>query len=298
MILNYTVKPIIEQVFSFKFLLVIISIFLILSLEILFLGWEKSSFKRLFFNPSKSAKLDILVSLLYGFRIVPIITIICSLGLGDLIPLVVKKYFGYDLFHSIKNPLLQNIAYMLLYDFVFYWKHRFSHELKWWWELHKFHHSATEFNIITANRLHPLDEAVKDIFMCVPLTLVGAPPESYVYIAIFRQIQQFFGHSMLPWNFGWIGKYLIVSPITHRIHHSTIPEHVDKNYGNLTPIWDRIFGTWYEGDVLNMSISVQNNLHNKNPWYQDIWQSYVLCLKEILNSFKSCQKKIIHRFAK
>lgn len=282
----------VHSMFNLKLLIVVPVLFLLFVFELLYMGFDNSAIKRII-SPSKSSKLDIALSILYVTRLTPIITVVLSFGLCEMIPETVKKYFGYNLIRSINSEYLKVLIYFFIYDFIWYWKHRLSHKINWWWELHKIHHSATELNFITANRIHPFDEAVKQIFMCIPLAIVGAEPEHYVIILIFTQILLYIQHSMLPWKWGWVGDYIFVSPLIHRIHHSPLLEHIDKNFGNITPIWDHIFGTWYGGEKINMIVGVQNNDHNQRIWYLDIWYSYIGFWKQLLNALVPGKPKLV-----
>lgn len=89
-------------------------------------------------------------------------------------------------------------------------------------------------------------------------------------------------HSMINWRWGWVGKYIFLSPVDHRIHHSCEKEHWDKNFGHITPLWDRLFGTWYDGDVVNETINVTGNTHNKKGIINDLVFSQLDFLKHLL----------------
>lgn len=252
------------------------------SFELFLKGYDNSAFKRILFNRSKSTQLDIACAIIYALGIAPAIAVILSFGLGQLIPLSIRSYFGFNLIQSIPSEFIQFGIYVLLFDFLFYWKHRLAHKINWWWEIHKVHHSATEMNIITSNRQHPFDEALKEIFMCLPLAIAGAPPSSYVFYRVFSQTQQFIQHSNFTFSWGWIGKYLLVPPAAHLIHHSIHPRHIDRNFGNFTPIWDHLFRTWHSGlDVNNVKIGVHNNYFNDCPWHINLWKSYLFFWKEL-----------------
>ncbi len=64
---------------------------------------------------------------------------------------------------------------------------------------------------------------------------------------------------MADWTFGWIGTWIIFSPVGHRVHHSQLEEHWDKNFGNMFTWWDHIFGTYYRGDAVNDSVGLVDN---------------------------------------
>lgn len=230
-------------------------------LEILFMGWSRSTLGRLF-RPRKTAVLDMVAYFLSAFSFVDYLVVLFSFSLSTLIPKYIKIYFGFEVIHSIDNILIQNLIYLIVIDLYTYWLHRWSHTSRSMWELHKFHHSATELNIMTTARIHPLETAIYNVIASFPLFLMGAPLETYIGFWLFSNFLGHLHHSMLPWNWGWVGKYILISPVAHRIHHSTEKVHYDKNFGHLTPLWDRAFGTWYAGDDVNEEVGVDDNYFN------------------------------------
>jgi sterol desaturase/sphingolipid hydroxylase (fatty acid hydroxylase superfamily) len=73
---------------------------------------------------------------------------------------------------------------------------------------------------------------------------------------------------MLPWRWGWFGKYVVYPPTGHRVHHSALPEHRDKNFAGIFPIWDHLFGTYYQGEDINEEVGVDDNYQNvRGLWY-------------------------------
>lgn len=245
----------------------------LLVFEAVYFGWEQSALKRLAIHPSPSARTDLALNAVYLVRLAPIAAVILSFGTAAIVPTLARNYFGYALFNSIRPMWAQVLLFALLYDFLFYWKHRISHRLDWWWQIHEVHHSAVEFNLITANRLHPMDEAMRRLFTCLPLALAGMAPEQYLIIRGFQMAQLALTHSRFPWDWGWVGRNLLVSPAAHRIHHSDLPEHRGKNFGNFTPLWDRLFGTWYEGPRYDIVVDDRPHYHRR-AWYADVWAAY------------------------
>jgi sterol desaturase/sphingolipid hydroxylase (fatty acid hydroxylase superfamily) len=135
------------------------------------------------------------------------------------------------------------------------------------------HHAAKEFNVITVARSHPLDLAFGTLFVFIPLSLIGLDLQTFILIKLAISIQGKLQHSMLNWRWGWVGKYVFISPIDHRIHHSLHREHWDKNYGHITPLWDRLFGTWYKGDNINALVDITGNYFNKKGFISDLIRS-------------------------
>ena len=253
----------------FALLMTLIALFI----DCYVLGYEKSAIKRLL-NPSLSARSDLFLYLFSFLGLMRIFSIFFTLGLLYFFPKWVDLYLGVDLQVQFESPIVHLFFFFVLQDFIEYWRHRWAHRISWWWQLHKVHHSALEFNVITVARSHPVELALGSIIAYIPMSLIGMGIESYLIIKIFYSLQGKLQHSMIHWRWGWIGKYVFISPIDHRIHHSCMKEHWDKNFGHITPLWDRIFGTWYDGNVINEEITVTDNYLNKKGFVLDMIESY------------------------
>jgi sterol desaturase/sphingolipid hydroxylase (fatty acid hydroxylase superfamily) len=91
---------------------------------------------------------------------------------------------------------------------------------------------------------------------------------------------------MLPWTFGWVGRWLLISPVAHRIHHSPEVEHFDRNFGGITPLWDRLFGTWYAGDRVNEQVGCVDNHYNQASPPRELWVAYQASVTEMVRREK------------
>lgn len=233
----------------------------VLALEVVLLGWGASSLRRLL-HPTQSTWGDLL---LWGAKVLGVsgaLATVFSLGLADL---------GLRLLGPLAppgalaagNPLLHTLWLLVALDFVRYVMHVCQHKAAFWWQAHKYHHSATEFNVITTARGHPTDHAIQLVFLAIPTALLGGTVEQVLLLSILLDMHAGLTHSMLPWSFGWAGRWILVSPVAHRIHHSDLPEHFDRNYGSVFIIWDRIFGTWYAGPLVNDHVDVAGNQYNR-----------------------------------
>src|SRR5207302_783968 len=142
--------------FSVDSLTVLAGMALVIAAEIIVLGYAKSSLYRLL-HPTKSTWADIVWFLVRIFGLQSLVVAVASLGLTSYSNQLAMKYAGFHVLTKIKDPVLQGAAYVIAFDFIAYWVHRGRHAFGWWWEFHKHHHSATEFNAITQARTHPLD---------------------------------------------------------------------------------------------------------------------------------------------
>lgn len=250
----------------------------VMAVELAVLGWRASSLRRLL-HPSASTWADLF---LWGAKVAGcagLLASIFSLGLVDLALRALHAVpFGVPLgFH---HPLLQTLFVLLAMDFARYVMHIAQHKLPWWWEGHKFHHAAREFNVITTARGHPTDLALQLVFLAVPAALLGGSMDQFLFLTLLLDVHAGLTHSMLDWDFGWLGRWVLVSPIMHRIHHSDLPEHFDRNYASIFVFWDRIFGTFYTGGVVNTRLDVRDNPYNRAP----LWQDLLECPRRMLRA--------------
>ncbi len=240
--------------FSVDSLTVLAGMALVIAAEIVVLGYAKSSLYRLL-HPTKSTRADIVF------------------GLTTFSNQLAMKYAGLHVLAKIKDPVLQGVVFVVAFDFISYWVHRGRHAFGWWWEFHKHHHSATEFNAITQARTHPLDGVATALSTVVLVHLLGGTMGESLFVLVVFGVHAGLTHSMLPWRWGWFGRYVLYSPMGHRIHHSALPEHKDKNFGFIFPVWDWMFGTYYKGDVVNEEVGVEDNYQNTRGLLFDLTES-------------------------
>jgi len=137
----------------------------------------------------------------------------------------------------------QAIGIILIGDLTFYWVHRLLHARLW--SIHAIHHSMNPVDTIGYARVHPLDDVITHVAMAVfPIALGFGPIAVAPIIPIFG-LHVWLCHANVRWAYGFLGRWLIVSPAFHRWHHTSEPEHLDKNFAGLFVFWDRLFGTYH-----------------------------------------------------
>jgi Sterol desaturase len=134
------------------------------------------------------------------------------------------------------------IVYWIVVDLLAYSIHRWRHASRFMWAFHTTHHAQEKLSFATVLRIHPVEFAITDLVMFVPLLVLGAPPQSWLSIYYLRVFMEAIQHSHLPWRFGPL-YYVFVSPMFHSCHHSVSPEHHDRNFGVTLSVWDFLFGT-------------------------------------------------------
>ena len=132
----------------------------------------------------------------------------------------------------------------ILVDFLYYWQHRLMHQSKPFWAFHLVHHSAQTLNLTTSFRLNWVTPLIGSFFY-VPAVLLGAPAEYVLASVGLNLLYQFWLHTEAIGRLGPI-EGIINTPSAHRVHHASNPEYLDRNYGGVLMVWDRLFGTYAE----------------------------------------------------
>ena len=151
----------------------------------------------------------------------------------------------------------------IVIDFVYYWYHRCSHRVRFLWAVHMNHHSSEEMNYVVSLRQAWFGPITKiPFFMFMPL--VGFDPLITLVAGVASTLWGVLGHTQ------WINKlgpleYILVTPSSHRVHHGSNECYLDKNYGNLLIIWDRMFGTFAE-EKEKVKYGIRENVKTFNPF--------------------------------
>ena len=164
------------------------------------------------------------------------------IGVGGAIFYSIETY--YALWRMDDSLIITWIFAFVAYDLCYYWFHRIGHERQIFWASHVAHHQSEEYNLSTALRQTSTSFLLNWIFY-VPLFLIGVPAKVFVSVASINLIYQFWVHSQHIPKLGWY-ELFFVTPSNHRVHHATNEIYIDKNYGGVFIVWDRIFGTFKE----------------------------------------------------
>ncbi|MEO0330490.1 MAG: sterol desaturase family protein, partial [Bacteroidota bacterium] len=127
-------------------------------------------------------------------------------------------------------------------DFTYYWMHRIEHEHRILWANHSVHHSSEDYNLTVSIRLSIVESAIEWVFF-IPMILVGFTPFQAIVALIFVVQYQTWIHTERIVKLGWLDE-LFNTPSVHRVHHGSNPKYLDKNYGGVLMIWDKLFGTF------------------------------------------------------
>ncbi len=135
---------------------------------------------------------------------------------------------------------------VLILDLAIYWQHRLSHSWKWFWRLHRMHHSDIEIDTTTAGRFHTLEIFISFVFKALIVVSLGIPALAILIFEILLNFSSLFNHSnfSLPSKLEKLIRWILITPDVHRIHHSTRPNEMHRNFGFSISTWDYIFGSF------------------------------------------------------
>ena len=130
-------------------------------------------------------------------------------------------------------------------EFCYYWYHRAAHRVRWFWATHAVHHSPNSFNLGIAYRFGWTGRLAGNSLFYVPLVWLGFAPSAVFVTLALNLIYQFWLHTEWIPKLGWF-EYVFNTPSHHRVHHASNPEYIDRNYGGVLIVFDRLFGTFAE----------------------------------------------------
>jgi len=136
---------------------------------------------------------------------------------------------------------------LVFYDFCYYWLHRMGHESAVLWAAHAVHHQSQDYNLSTALRQTSSGALLGWVFY-VPMALAGVPPLVFGVVALIDLLYQFWVHTEQVGRLGWFDRWFC-SPSNHRVHHAVNDAYLDKNYGGILILWDRMFGTFKDEEA-------------------------------------------------
>ncbi len=215
---------------------------------------------------------------------------VASIGLGILsqvtgvfsrllrIGLYALAYRHVALFHLPASSPLVWIGALLLYDLCYYWLHRAGHEVNLLWAAHVVHHQSEFYNLGTALRQTSSGVLLGWLFY-LPMAVIGVPVEVFAAAALIDLLYQFWIHTELIGSLGWFDRWF-ASPSNHRVHHAVNQRYLDRNYGGILIIWDRLFNSFEPEDVREPCVyGTRAPLRSFNPMWAN-WQVYGAALRD------------------
>jgi sterol desaturase/sphingolipid hydroxylase (fatty acid hydroxylase superfamily) len=196
------------------------------------------------------------------------LTLISGMALHDLI----ASSTGIRLSFDGVPPVPRIVLYYLIYTFFDYWAHRVDH-MPLMWPLHRVHHAAEDFVVLTAARGHPGAALTQMALKTFPMAALGMSMTAIIDMTMFVAATNYFIHSRIPLRLGWVGRWAIQSPLHHRLHHLKLYDGRSWNY-SICPLWDRIFGTWQDASEQPFEIGIEYDYRHGAWIVRDVVRDY------------------------
>ncbi len=201
-------------------------------------------------------------------------TIFGSIGIICLLPI----------YHSIPFEIPMTawtwVLSLIIADFTYYWMHRIEHEHRILWANHSVHHSSEDYNLTISMRLSLVENAIEWIFL-IPMILMGFNPFQAIISLVFVAQYQTWIHTERIVKLGWLDE-VFNTPSVHRVHHGSNDKYLDKNYGGILMIWDKLFRT-FQREEEKVIYGLTKNINSNNPItinfieYKNIWKDVKRC---------------------
>jgi len=192
-------------------------------------------------------------------------------ALYALVPfsLYAYSYESYALFTWEDNFLTYAVAFVL-YDFCYYWNHRIGHVVNIGWASHVIHHSSEEYNLTTALRQTSIPNPIGALCF-VPLAFFGFEPWLLLAVGSLNLIYQYWVHTQVIKRMPEWFEAVFVTPSNHRVHHAKNKVYVDKNYGGVFILWDRMFNS-FQAELENEKVvfGISTQLASWNPLWGNV----------------------------
>ncbi|WP_044873161.1 sterol desaturase family protein [Pseudomonas sp. LFM046] len=184
------------------------------------------------------------------------------------------------LFELVASDLWVWLLAFVFYDVCYYWNHRLGHERNVLWAAHSVHHQSEEYNLSTALRQTSTGFIFGWIFY-LPMAAAGVPPLVFLSVGAMNLLYQFWVHTRHVPKLGWL-EWIFITPSNHRVHHAQNSVYMDRNYGGVFILWDRLFGSFQEElDEEPVIFGVTTPLASWNPlwanlqFYVQLWRDAV-----------------------
>jgi sterol desaturase/sphingolipid hydroxylase (fatty acid hydroxylase superfamily) len=165
---------------------------------------------------------------------------------AQLLITIYHRNFEFLTIHAAKEwpSWVQFAVAVLLLDLMYWMQHYVNHKVPLLWSFHSVHHSQRELNFFTDFRYHVVEYVVRHTFLVIPFLVLAVEAPTIILFAIFQRWYTRVYHGNIRTNLGPL-RYVLVTPQSHRVHHSIEGRHSDTNFGSLFSVWDHLFGTQY-----------------------------------------------------
>jgi sterol desaturase/sphingolipid hydroxylase (fatty acid hydroxylase superfamily) len=148
-------------------------------------------------------------------------------------------------------------------DLLYYVYHRGAHRVRLIWATHQAHHSSQYFNFATA--LRQKWNISGDVFLRALLPLFGVPPWMVFASFSINLIYQFWIHTERIGKLWRPIEFVFNTPSHHRVHHGMDQQYLDKNYGGIFILWDRLFRS-FQAETVRPNYGLTKQVDTYNIW--------------------------------
>jgi len=195
-----------------------------------------------------------------------------TMGIGNVVTGLVSKLLVAGAFFLVWEIRLFDLGFawwvwVLAFfadDFSYYWFHRLSHGVRYFWASHVIHHSSQKYNLATALRQTWTGTLSGSFLFWIWMPLLGVHPFIVITLQSLSLIYQFWIHTEAVGKLGPL-EWVLNTPSHHRVHHSSELKYLDKNHAGVLIIWDRLFGTFQEEEN-RPTYGLTKNLSTYNPF--------------------------------
>lgn len=162
------------------------------------------------------------------------------------------------------------VLVVLIADIAYYWEHRIAHQVRLLWTQHAVHHSSRDMNMVTGIRFGPF-EGLWSLIIHLPMAFMGFAPEAIVLGVVTVLAYQTWLHTELIGKLGKL-EWVLNTPSHHRVHHGCDAKYLDRNYGGILIVWDRLWGT-FQAEQETPRYGLARDFHSRNPvrvWFSEI----------------------------
>jgi sterol desaturase/sphingolipid hydroxylase (fatty acid hydroxylase superfamily) len=196
-----------------------------------------------------------------------------ALGIGNVLTGFITKALIFGLFTLLYKYRFFTLesstwwVWILLFfadDFSYYWFHRVSHHVNWFWASHVVHHSSQRYNLAAALRQTWTGNATGSFLFWAWMPLVGFHPLMVLFMQQVSLIYQFWIHTETIQKMPAWFEFIFNTPSHHRVHHGSDLKYLDKNHAGILIIWDRLFGT-FKPEEERPNYGLTRNVNTFNP---------------------------------
>ena len=234
---------------------------------------------------------DALTSMLMGFG-----NLISDLTMGFISLGVLMWAWQFRILDwGVSLPII--LLALISQDFLYYWKHRAAHRIRWLWTAHVVHHSSQFYNLSTALRQPWNNHFTGFVWLSTPLVFLGVHPLLLGFVGALNLLYQYWIHTeAIDHMPNWF-EVIFNTPSHHRVHHGTNPQYLDSNYAGILIIWDKMFGTFVPEDRdVKINYGLVQNIGTYNPLkiaFNEMW----VALKDVARPNLSIGQRLKYLFA-